>query len=99
LSDGAVLATGRVEQTVTAHRGSSEAGATVLEIETKRTVTLPDRAMRLEATTWIQPGIGEVRSEGRTDGGPVTRRELICAIISGKQVGDCARLTRKIAGE
>ena len=93
VSDGTVLARGRAEQTMTARRVSPDASGATFELHTERSVVLPNQVMHLSATTWIAPGIGEVRSEGRTNGGPLLRRTLLCAVIGGQRVGDCAALT------
>ncbi|HUI26095.1 MAG TPA: hypothetical protein VL403_08415 [Candidatus Kryptonia bacterium] len=86
--DGKVVAHGSVEQTVTAHRSTTGGAGAVFEVRTERTVVLLNRTMRLAVTTWLAPGMGEVRSEGSADGEPPVHRELLCAIIEGNRVGD-----------
>jgi hypothetical protein len=95
-STGTVTAHGHVEQTVTAHRAGPNAVGAAFTIYSERILQLPNRVMRLSATTWITPGIGEVRSEGSVDGTEMMRRELLCAIVAGKRVGDkCDQLGAK----
>ncbi|HVN83410.1 MAG TPA: hypothetical protein VMW17_01055 [Candidatus Binatia bacterium] len=85
--NGKVVARGRVEQTSTASRPAGD-DTGVFAVRTVRAIQLTNSATRLAATTWIKPGIGEVRSDGVVDGGPRIRRELLCAIVDGTRMGD-----------
>jgi hypothetical protein len=95
LSDGKLLGYGQAEQTVTARRVTASAGGDEFEIHIERTIELPKGSMHLSVTTWITPGVGETRSQGNVDGGVTFRRELICATVGGKRVGDCAGIMQK----
>jgi hypothetical protein len=65
-------------------------------VETERTLHWPwgDAAYRM--TAMLVPGLGEVRSEAHTGDEFVTRRELACAIIGGRAVGDCKTVEARI---
>ena len=52
-------------------------------------MTLPSGTMRSVSEMWIEPGVGEVRSETTIAGAPPQHRELVCAVIAGKRVGEC----------
>jgi hypothetical protein len=95
LSDGAVLAEGEIQQVASVaerKRSFGRRGWYLLHFE--RTMVLPQRATRARSTIWIEPGIGQVRVEMGTevDGKPSERRDLVCAVIGGRQVGDCRAL-------
>ncbi|HYD48700.1 MAG TPA: hypothetical protein VEB21_10150 [Terriglobales bacterium] len=75
-------------------------------VRTKRRVHTPAGAIVLDSAVLLVPGIGEIRSEGSTSapappGGVakvvVTRRELACAIIAGKAIGDCRKVPEQLA--
>ncbi len=70
-------------------------------MESRRTLHTPTGDVELLSATVLIPGIGEIRSEGATvSGGEMTvdrhpeidtvlRRELACAIIDNRPIGDC----------
>lgn len=98
LSDGAVLAEGEIEQISRVEerkRSFGRRGWFVLHFE--RTMVLPQRVTRSRSTIWIEPGIGQVRVEMGADAGtkPSERRDLVCAVIGGREVGDCGSLGKK----
>ena len=65
-------------------------------VETERTLHWPwgDAAVRM--SSMVVPGLGEIRSEARTSEDFVMRRELACAIIGGRAVGDCKTVDAKV---
>ena len=89
LSNGEVLAQGRAEQRLSVTRAPSQVGAEVIEIRTERRLQLADKTMVVRTGTWLKPGVGALLSEGTSPDGPITRQELICATIAGRQVGTC----------
>jgi len=70
-------------------------------VEARRTVHTPNGDIELLSAALLVPGIGEIRSEGTTlssdeirpDGTPeihtIMRRELACALIGTRTLGDC----------
>jgi hypothetical protein len=99
LSDGRGLADGQVEQTMTASRPAGDETSGDLQVHTERDLQFPGMAIYKRETAWFRPGIGEVRSESSTNGGPPVYQELICARIDGKQIGDCGSLNEENAGD
>ncbi len=65
----------------------------VVALRTVRTLQSPAETVELHTSALLVPGIGEVRSEGGLSGVPNLRRELACAIIAGRSIGDCRHLT------
>ncbi len=63
-----------------------------VQLTTERTLHGPDGPVQLTNVTILVPGVGEVRSEGRAAGSPVMRRQLACAIVANRSVGNCAQL-------
>jgi hypothetical protein len=57
-----------------------------------RTLQDPGGTVRLSTTMVLVPGIGEVRSEGMLAGAPSLQRELACALLGTRRVGDCGNL-------
>jgi|GEM_PF-1617044 hypothetical protein len=66
-----------------------------VRLEVQRTYQSPDGPMQLSSTTILVPGIGEVRSEGAASGSPVMRRQLACATIGNRRIGDCRSLAER----
>jgi hypothetical protein len=84
-SDGLRLGDGAVDVTLSSSR---DAGGD-FAVHVRRHLSLPDRDVTIDETRWLRPGVGEVRSEAGVNGVVVDRRELVCAVIAGKQVGTC----------
>jgi hypothetical protein len=61
-------------------------------VRTVRTLQSPEGTLELSTTMVLVPGIGEVLSDGLASGTPPTHRELVCAIIGGRTIGDCRNL-------
>ncbi|GBD27396.1 hypothetical protein HRbin30_02743 [bacterium HR30] len=69
--------------------------ANAIRLEVERSYDGPDGPTQLTSTTVLVPGIGEVRSEGSAAGSPVMRRQLACAIVASRRIGDCQALLRR----
>ncbi|MCX8073610.1 MAG: hypothetical protein N3C12_14365 [Candidatus Binatia bacterium] len=69
--------------------------ASAIRLEVERSYEGPDGPTQLTSTTVLVPGIGEVRSEGAAAGSPVMRRQLACAIVSNRRIGDCRALFQR----
>jgi len=95
LSDGRGIADGHVKQTTTVPRPTKETAGGEIEIRRERNLEFPGFSIHLRETSWLRPGLGEVRSESSTNGGPPIYQELLCAWIDGKQIGDCGTLGAK----
>jgi hypothetical protein len=52
--------------------------------------------MELYTVTILAPGLGEVRSEGIASGAPAVYRELACATVGGRRIGDCGNLNARL---
>lgn len=98
---GTNQATGRLQVTQTTRTAAAPAGqwfagtySRAVELITERTLHGLEGPVRLTNTTLLVPGIGEVQSIGSAAGSPVMRRQLACAIIGNRSVGDCSRLFR-----
>ncbi len=88
-SDGQLFSEGKVEQTMSARLASEPEAKGQVVIRYERAMTLPSGTMRSVSEMWIEPGVGEVRSETTMAGAPTQHRELVCAVIAGKRVGEC----------
>lgn len=91
LSTNETIATGQAQQTLTITRGPAGAGPDIIALRTERRVQLADRVMQAQTGTWLKPGIGALVSEGRSDNGPITHQQLLCATIDGNRIGSCDR--------
>lgn len=94
LSDGAVVAEGEIEQTARVEERTRWFGRKGwLLFHYERAMVLPTRITRSRSTIWVQPGVGQVRVEMAGAGEePSERRDLVCALIGGREVGDCSSL-------
>ena len=65
-------------------------------VETERTLHWPwgDAAFRMNAM--VVPGLGEIRSEATSGEDFIMRRELACAIIAGRAIGDCKTVDARV---
>lgn len=100
LADGQVVRAFPVEQTTNVgpgHAVDSPLGtfARTVVVQEVRTLQIPDGSTALTTTTVLVPGIGEISSIGSASGAPPLRRELACAIIGGRRVGDCTHLNQR----
>jgi hypothetical protein len=67
-----------------------------VQVHTLRTLQFPDGPVELSSTALLVPGIGEVRSEGAATGAPPLVRELACATIGGRHIGNCRTLREQV---
>lgn len=65
-------------------------------VEVRRTLHWPWGDAAYESTIMLVPGIGEIRSEASSGKGFIVRRELACAMIKGRPVGDCASIEERL---
>jgi len=70
--------------------------AQAIEIHSVRTLEFPHGPFELDTTAVLVPGIGEIRSRGKATGAAVLYRELACATIGGKRIGNCRDLRERI---
>ncbi len=61
-----------------------------------RTLEGKEGTLRFDARSTLLPGIGEVESEVVFSNGVQQRRELVCAIVGGRLIGDCKELARRL---
>jgi hypothetical protein len=99
LADGQVVGVFPVEQEIRVEPGHavhSRLGTfpRSIVVQEVRTLQIPDGATELKTTTVLVPGIGEFSSIGSASGAPPLRRELACALIGGRRVGDCTNLNQ-----
>jgi hypothetical protein len=101
LSDGAPVGALRVLQVIQVRPAGtvrSQLGAfgRAVAVDTARTLQGPGGDLEMRTAMLMVPGLGEIRSEGSTAGEPALRRELACALISGRPIGDCHRLSQTL---
>lgn len=96
---GTNQAAGRLQVTQTTRTAAAPPGQWMfgtysrgVQLTTERTLVGPDGPLQLTNVTILVPGVGEVRSEGSAAGSPVLRRQLACAIVANRSVGNCAQL-------
>jgi hypothetical protein len=65
-------------------------------VETQRILHWPWGDAAYATSAMVVPGLGEIRSEASTEDGVVMRRELACAIIAGRSIGDCSSVDARI---
>ncbi len=97
LSDGQAAGSVRVTQRMSV--GSAGGIKTVLGtyphpivVHIVRTLQGPDGDIEVDTTMFLAPGIGEIRSVGGPAGAPALQRELACALIGNRAIGDCHQL-------
>jgi hypothetical protein len=100
LADGQVIGVFPVDQVITVKPGAaiqSPLGtfAHSVVVQEVRTLHIPERSAELTTTTVLVPGIGEISSVGSASGAPPLRRQLVCAIIGGRRVGNCEHLIQR----
>jgi len=67
-----------------------------IQVRTVRTLQFPDGPVELRSTAVLVPGIGEIHSEGTATGAPPLIRDLACATIDGRHLGDCQTLRQRV---
>ena len=67
-----------------------------VQVHTVRTLQFPEGPVELTSTAVLVPGIGEVRSEGAVTGAAPLVRELACATIGGRHIGNCRTLRERV---
>jgi hypothetical protein len=67
-----------------------------VQVHTVRTLQFPDGPVELNSTAVLVPGLGEIRSEGAATGAAPLVRELACATIGGRAVGNCQTLKQRV---
>jgi hypothetical protein len=100
LADGQVIGVFPVDQVIDVRPGAavqSPVGtfARSVVVQEVRTLHIPERPAELMTTTVLVPGIGEISSVGSASGAPPLHRQLACAIIGGRRVGNCAHLNQR----
>jgi len=103
LADGATIGVAPVTQQVEIKPGSavdSRVGryAQSVVLGLVRTLRVPDGTEELLTETVVVPGIGETSSTGNTPETLQMHRELACAVIGGRRLGDCAGLDKAWKG-
>jgi len=63
-----------------------------IAIRTTRTLEGGGDTIQIGTQTVLVLGLGEVRSEATSQTAPQLRRQLVCAIIGGKAIGNCQKL-------
>lgn len=98
LADGQLIGTFPVEELITMRPGPAPHSTigrfphSVL-VQVVRTMHVPDENTEMHTEITLVPGIGEIKSTGEIAGAPLLRRQLACAIIGGRRVGDCTNLS------
>lgn len=97
LSDGEAITAAPVTQVVRASaapdvRWFGGPARRAIMVRTTRTLQLPEGPRELSSDMLLVEGIGEVRSQGTASDMPVLRRQLACAFIGGRPLGDCSKL-------
>ena len=67
-----------------------------IKVHTVRTLQFAEGPVELTSTMVLVPGIGEIHSEGTATGAPPLSRELACATIAGRHVGNCQTLRQRV---
>jgi hypothetical protein len=101
LSDGAPLGALRVAQVIQVRPAGavrSQLGTfdRAVAVGTARTLQGPGGDVEMRTATLIVPGLGEIGSKGSVAGGPILQRELACALIGGRPIGNCHRLNQAL---
>lgn len=63
-----------------------------ISVRTTRTLEGGGEAIQITTQLLLVPGLGELRSESSSLQPPRLRRELACAIVGGRAIGDCQKL-------
>jgi hypothetical protein len=100
LEDGQVVAVFPAEQVINVEPGHAVHSALgkfprSIVVQEVRTLQIPEGSATLKTAAVLVPGIGEISSVGSASGAPPLRRELACALIGGRRVGDCTHLDQR----
>ncbi len=85
----------RVSAAAAVHTALGDFRAAV-SVRTVRSVHTPEGIIELSSAMVLVPGIGEVTADGQVSGSAPLHRELACARISGRSIGDCHNLIAKV---
>jgi hypothetical protein len=101
LADGQLIGSLNVTQVVHASVGPpvrSRLGnfERTIALRTVRTLQGPEGNVELSSDGVVVPGIGEIRSDGVVQGAPTVHRELTCATVGGRAIGDCRNLKERV---
>jgi len=67
-----------------------------VQLHTVRTLQFPEGPVDLTSTALLVSELGEIRSEGAMTGTPPLVRELACATIGGRHIGNCRTLREQV---
>ena len=67
-----------------------------VSVQTVRSVHTPEGIVELSSSIVLVPGIGEVVADGQASGSVPMHRELLCAKIGGRSIGDCHNLVARV---
>jgi hypothetical protein len=101
LSDGSPVGALRVAQVVQVRSAGavhSRLGTFdhAVAVDTARTLQGPGGDLEMRTAMLLVPGMGEIRSDGSVPGEPTLHRELACALIGGRPIGDCRHLNQAL---
>ena len=65
-------------------------------VHSVRSVHTPEGIVELSSAVVLVPGIGEVVADGQVSGSAPLHRELACARISGRPIGNCHNLIAQV---
>ena len=68
----------------------------VVSVDTARTLIGPGGDLEMRTAMLLVPGVGEIRSDGSVPGEPALHRELACALVSGRAIGDCRHVKQSL---
>jgi len=85
----------RVSAAAAVHTALGDFRAAV-SVQTVRSVHTPEGIIELSSAMVLVPGIGEVMADGQASGSAPLHRELACARISGRAIGDCHNLIARV---
>jgi len=101
LSDGAPVGALRVAQVIHvrsagAVRSRFGTFTDAVSVDTARTLQGPSANLEMRTAMLLVPGVGEIRSDGSVPGEPALHRELACAFIRGRPIGNCHHLKQRL---
>ena len=67
-----------------------------VQVRTVRTLQFAEGPVELTSTAVLVPDIGEIRSQGAVTGAATLLRELACATIDGRHIGNCRTLRERV---
>jgi len=101
LDDGAPIGSLRVTQTTQisalAHVHALLGDYThAVAVRTVRNIQGAEGGIEMRMALVLVPGIGEISSDGTVAGAPALHRELACALVAGKPIGNCRQLQQTL---